>query len=109
MRKMIIGICCLAIAVPAYAQSTSVRPHVRKDGTFVQGHRRTNPNSSVYDNWSTKPNVNPYTGRTGTVDPYTSTLNRSYPRTTAPTYRSATPSWQPPKTSTKPATNPWKF
>lgn len=105
MRSVIFGICCLAIVVPAYAQSTSVRPHIRKDGTFVQGHRRTNPNSSIYDNWSTRPNINPYTGRTGTVDPY----SLPTPRSTTPTFRSTTPTWQQPKTSTKPATNPWKF
>ena len=27
-------------------------------------------NSTKADNWSSKPNVNPYTGKAGTVDPY---------------------------------------
>jgi hypothetical protein len=46
-----------------------VRPHIRKDGTFVQGHRQTNPDSSKFNNFSTKGNVNPSTGKKGTVDP----------------------------------------
>lgn len=49
--------------------SHSVRGYTRKDGTYVAPHQQTNPNSSKYDNWSTKGNVNPYTGKKGTVDP----------------------------------------
>lgn len=47
-------------------QSYSVRPHVRKDGTYVQPHRRSTPDGRIENNWSTKPNVNPYTGKSGT-------------------------------------------
>lgn len=54
----------------AAAQSVYVRPHVRSDGTYVQGHMRTAPNSTRTDNWSSSPNVNPYTGQQGTRDPY---------------------------------------
>lgn len=54
----------------AYAQrQTRVDTYVKRDGTVVQSHARTAPDSSRYNNWSSKPNVNPYTGRTGTVDP----------------------------------------
>jgi hypothetical protein len=49
--------------------SHSVRGHVRKDGTYVQPHRATNQNKTQRDNWSSKPNVNPYTGSTGTKKP----------------------------------------
>ncbi len=48
----------------------SVRGHTRKDGTYVQPHHRKAPNSSKLDNYSTKGNVNPYTGKEGTVDPF---------------------------------------
>lgn len=54
----------------AYAQPVYVRPHVRSDGTYVPGHMRTAPNSTRADNWSSVPNINPYTGRQGTKDPY---------------------------------------
>jgi hypothetical protein len=47
-----------------------VRGYTRKDGTYVPPHNRTAPNSTKLDNWSTKGNVNPYTGEPGTVDPY---------------------------------------
>ena len=45
------------------------RGYTRKDGTYVAPHMQSNPNSSKYDNWSTKGNENPYTGKKGTVDP----------------------------------------
>lgn len=45
-----------------------VAPHVTKNGTYVQGHYRSNPNGSSGDNWSTKGNVNPYTGEPGKAD-----------------------------------------
>lgn len=46
-----------------------VRPHTRRDGTFVQPHRRTAPNSTQRDNFTSKPNSNPYTGKPGTREP----------------------------------------
>ena len=49
---------------------TYVRPYVRSDGTYVQPHFRSSPNGSTLDNWSTKGNTNPYTGKSGTVDPF---------------------------------------
>lgn len=58
----------LLIAAPLSAQ-TQVQGHWRKDGTYVQPHTRTNPNNSTYDNWSSKPNYNPYTGQQGTQNP----------------------------------------
>jgi hypothetical protein len=66
----------------ACAQSSyGTRGYVKKDGTYVEPHRSTKPNSTVNDNWSTKPNVNPYTGKAGTREP-------SY---TSPTYKPPKP------------------
>jgi len=48
----------------------SVRGYTRRDGTYVAPHRATNPNATKMDNWSTKGNVNPFTGKAGTVDPF---------------------------------------
>lgn len=50
--------------------SHSVGGHYTKDGTYVQPHHATNPDSTKTNNWSSKPNVNPYTGKEGTKDPY---------------------------------------
>jgi hypothetical protein len=54
----------------ALARDTTVKGSVRKDGTYVSPHHRTTPNKTRTDNYSSKPNVNPYTGKRGTVDPY---------------------------------------
>src|SRR5437773_1964805 len=48
---------------------TYVRPHTRRDGTYVQPHNRTTPNSTQRDNFSSRGNVNPYTGKPGTRNP----------------------------------------
>jgi hypothetical protein len=47
-----------------------IRGHYRSNGTYVQPHYRSSPNGTTLDNYSTKGNVNPYTGQAGTVDPY---------------------------------------
>lgn len=74
MRKLVALATALFVVTPAFAQSsTSVRGYYRKDGTYVQPHRRTTPDSSRTNNWSTRGNINPYTGRAGTQDPYAAT------------------------------------
>lgn len=56
-------------AASAFAQ-TYVAPHVRKDGTYVEGHYRSAPDSSRTNNYGSQGNFNPYTGQQGTIDPY---------------------------------------
>jgi hypothetical protein len=69
MKKLLIAVALLGSA--ANAQSDHyVRGYERSDGTYVAPHMQTNPNGNAYDNYSSRPNVNPYTGQTGTVDPY---------------------------------------
>lgn len=51
--------------------SHSIKGYVKKDGTYVAPSHATNPNKSKSDNWSTKGNVNPHTGKEGTKDPVT--------------------------------------
>lgn len=58
------------LATSAMARDVFVQPHVNRDGTYVQGHMRTAPDSNVHNNYSTQGNVNPYTGNAGTVNPY---------------------------------------
>jgi hypothetical protein len=73
MRRLILaaGVAAILSATSAHAQDTHyVRPYVNGNGTYVAPHYQTNPNSNRLDNWSTQGNVNPYTGRTGTVNPY---------------------------------------
>jgi hypothetical protein len=40
--------------------------YIKSDGTYVQPHYKTQPNKTNHDNFSTRPNVNSYTGETGT-------------------------------------------
>ena len=53
----------------AIAEDTYVRGYYRKDGTYVAPHYRSAPDRSYNNNWSTSPNVNPYTGKRGTRSP----------------------------------------
>ncbi len=57
----------------SYAPKSStmhVHSYTTKRGTYVTPHLRTAPDHTKRNNWSSKPNVNPYTGRDGTKDPY---------------------------------------
>ena len=73
-----------ALATGAWSQ-TYVKPHVRKDGTYVEGHHRTSPNRTVDDNYGTRGNYNPYTGQSGT-EPRSYERPYSAPTYTAPSY-----------------------
>jgi hypothetical protein len=46
-----------------------VQGHFRSDGTYVDGHHRTDHDDSFWNNYSSLGNVNPYTGSTGTMVP----------------------------------------
>lgn len=52
------------------AGTVRVKGGVTKTGTYRQPSLRTVPNSTKLDNWSTRGNANPYTGKKGTVNPY---------------------------------------
>lgn len=74
--KLVLALLAIVAASAAEARgggsrggSTYVAPHFNSRGTFTNGHYRTSPNSTQLDNWSTKGNVNPYTGQVGTRAP----------------------------------------
>lgn len=46
--------------------SHSTSGYIKSNGTYVAPSHATNPNGTKADNWSTKGNVNPYTGKPGT-------------------------------------------
>jgi hypothetical protein len=51
-----------------------VQPHYSLQGSgssggYISGHQQTNPNNTQFDNYSTRGNVNPYTGAVGTRTP----------------------------------------
>ena len=45
---------------------TYVSGYTTRTGTYVESYHRSDPNGTAVDNWSTKGNVNPYTGKAGT-------------------------------------------
>lgn len=63
------GLVLLFGATQTFAGSHHVRGHVTRKGTYVAPHRQTNADRSKLNNWSTRGNVNPYTGKKGIVDP----------------------------------------
>ncbi|ADP71955.1 hypothetical protein Rvan_2744 [Rhodomicrobium vannielii ATCC 17100] len=60
MRHFLTTLIALSVSSAAFAGD---------DGTYVEPHYQTRPNNNLNDNFSTKGNVNPYTGREGWIDP----------------------------------------
>jgi hypothetical protein len=89
LRRCLFAAVACAIALVGFQTVDAdvyVRGHYRSNGTYVSPHYRSNPDGNPYNNWSTYPNVNPYTGRMGT---------RRVP-SYSPTFRSYSPSYQTP-------------
>ncbi len=68
--SLALGIGLVIAANCAVANDHAVNGYVKKDGTYVAPYRATNPNGTKVDNYSAVGNVNPYTGKPGTKDPY---------------------------------------
>ncbi len=77
-----------------FAQSEVwVNGYYRSNGTYVQGYYRTAPDYTINNNWSTVGNVNPHTGKAGTVsrsstysDVYYTPTSSSYSTYSIPSY-----------------------
>lgn len=65
MKKIFFLIVITFFTISTYSQ-VRVSGYFRKNGTYVQPHMRSSPNSSPYDNYSFPGNTNPYTGKTAT-------------------------------------------
>lgn len=48
-----------------------VSGYYRKDGTYVRGHYRSDPDGNPYNNWSYPGNINPHTGKIAPGNPDT--------------------------------------
>lgn len=53
------------LAIPTVSADQSVRGYSKKDGTYVEPYRRSNPSQYRFDNYGSKGNNNPYTGEKG--------------------------------------------
>lgn len=69
MIKWFVALMMCVLSVHAIA-GTRVKPYYKKNGTYVDGYYKTSPNSSRWDNYSTKGNYNPYSGKVGKKSPY---------------------------------------
>ncbi len=76
--KKIIAITLLCLTTTAMADKY-VNGYVKRDGTYVEGHFKSDANNSKFDNYSTQGNTNPYTGQKGYVDPYKPDNNYQQP------------------------------
>jgi uncharacterized protein YgiM (DUF1202 family) len=72
---LVILISVVGVLGQTNSNHVKVKGYYKIDGTYVQPHYRTAPNSTIRDNFSTKGNVNPYTGESGYVNPDTKTYN----------------------------------
>jgi hypothetical protein len=48
------------------SSSRAVRGYTKRNGTYVAPYRATKPDRTQRNNYSTKGNLNPYTGKRGT-------------------------------------------
>ncbi|MFX3671796.1 hypothetical protein [Xanthomonas arboricola] len=86
MKKTKAAIAIFALLASAVVSAqTHVNGYHRANGTYVQPHYRSAANSTTLDNYSTRGNVNPYTGKVGTVDGYKEQSTYRQP-TPPPTY-----------------------
>lgn len=58
-----------AYGIGSNPNSHTVSPYTTQSGTYVGSHHSTNPNNTQLDNYSTRGNINPYTGQIGTRSP----------------------------------------
>ena len=65
LTMLVIGFAVAASSTSLEAQ-TWVRGYYRSNGTYVQPHYRSDPDGNFWNNWTTYPNINPYTGSYGT-------------------------------------------
>ena len=73
MKNVFVIVLILILGNFAWCQTNPnhvrVQGYTKQDGTYVPTHMRTAPNGTNRDNFSTKPNTNPYTGQPGWITP----------------------------------------
>lgn len=67
---LLISLLLLGVATSVEAKTVRVRPYTKRNGQLVPPHHRSSPNRSKADNWSSRGNSNPYTGKRGSKDPF---------------------------------------
>jgi len=74
MKKVLVFGLLILFGFGLFASSVDalvrVKGYTTKRGTYVAPTYRTSPNKIKIDNYSTKGNYNPFSGKKGTVNPY---------------------------------------
>lgn len=71
MKHVIVSVLFMASLVvsSANAKTAKVKGYTKKNGAYVAPYFKTTPDKSKYNNYSSKGNSNPYTGKKGTKNP----------------------------------------
>ena len=91
-KKILLAVFCTLTVLGGQSVmgQTSVRGYTRSNGTYVAPHYRSSPDGNFANNWSTKGNINPYTGNVGTRVTPPHSAGFSFPSyglpSTSPTY-----------------------
>lgn len=72
MKNFFISAIVFLFCISVTFAQTWIDGYYKKDGTYVPGHFKSNSNNTSLDNYSTKGNINPFTGEKGYKDPYES-------------------------------------
>jgi hypothetical protein len=78
MKKIILTLVALTSFSQFALADTYVNGYTRSNGTYVQPYTRSDSNYTQFDNYSTRGNINPYTGNSGTINVNTPSHNYGY-------------------------------
>lgn len=70
MKKLFLPFLLLLIVAPQAHAYRYTGGYIRSNGTYVRPHFSSNADHSRFNNWSTRGNVNPFTGKTGHLNPF---------------------------------------
>jgi hypothetical protein len=71
-KSIVLALLASILSVTTFSAADAasrVRGYTKKNGTYVAPHMRSSPDRSYNNNWTTRGNVNPYTGQQGTRAP----------------------------------------
>lgn len=66
IMKSVLSIAVLVLASSVFASDRTTHGYTKKDGTQVESYHHSESNRTKDDNYSTRGNVNPETGKKGT-------------------------------------------
>ncbi len=78
LKSISVVLLIISFSGVSFGKSTHVRGYTKKDGTYVAPHERSAPDGNRNNNWSTRGNINPYTGQEGTKAPSYGTGTSTY-------------------------------